>query len=117
MSSNTFCSICNKDINEKPWMTLNHKFNNQEFTYCCSYICSKKISNIVGEKYFHKVVNKEDFDMLFPIIKPINKPTYVEFTNTDYQEIMDEIKEEERIQQLEEDFNSSDGYSSEEIYE
>ena len=116
---NKCCCICQKNMDDiqKPWMILNHKYNNQDLTYCCSYICSKRITDVVGKFYSHKVINKEDFNMLFPIIKPINESNHINITNIDYETIQDEIDEEERIRNLEEEYYSSDDYSSEEFYE
>lgn len=115
---NKCCCICQKNMNDiqKPWMSLNHKHNNQNITYCCSYICSKRITDVVGKYYFDKVINKEDFNMLFPVIND-KKENHNFTTIIDYETIQAEIDEEERIKQIEEEYYSEDDYSSEEFYE
>jgi hypothetical protein len=116
---NKCCCICQKNMNDekKPWMILNHEYNHQTITYCCSYICSKRIEHVVGKYYSHKVINKEDFNMLFPILND-KKENNSFNTNMDYETIQDEIDEEERIFKMEEEFyDSCGGYSSEEFYE
>ena len=100
-------------------MTLEFKHENNEFIYCCSYICNKGVAAVTGERYFHLLVNKEDFDFLRPVLNNKKETNKYSIDNEyDKEQIMDEIYEEERMRQLEEEYyDSSDDYSSEEFYE
>ena len=52
------CSVCKKVKREKPWMI----YNDDKRLNICSYICYNKCDNI----RYENVVNKGDFDTLFP---------------------------------------------------
>ena len=114
---NNSCIICKKIINEKPWMSLTFKHENNNQIHCCSYICSKGIKKIVGGRYLHLILNKEDFDFPIPMIYH-KKDVHIIENDADREELMNEINKEERIREQEEEYyeNESD-YSSEEFYE
>ena len=68
------------------------------------------MSTLVGKNYIEKVINKEDFNYLFPIIHN-NKPI---ITNSyEREDILDEIKQEEqRMEELEYEYEQSSSSDS-----
>lgn len=86
------CSICKKEIEGKPWISI--QCDKDCIIHGCSYICNKKMSLLVGKNYLDKVINKEDFNYLFPIIR---ESTSTKTVNTfEREELLNEIEEEER---------------------
>ena len=63
----THCSHCSKEIYGKPWMSLGGE--NQK--HLCSYICYRR----EPPSTWSQVLNKEDFNTLFPVLrKSLRKP-------------------------------------------
>ena len=112
---NTICVMCKKQavdpITGKPWITI--KCEGDSVVHGCSYICTNKIDQVVGKKYWDRVVNTEDFPTLRPMIHKKNTPEEA-ITDNDLEELMEEINEEDRIQQIEWDYEQS---SSEDDWE
>ena len=103
---NTICVMCNKQIEGKPWITI--RCEGDSVVHGCSYLCTNKI---VGwgdgtRRYWDRVVNLEDFPTLRPMIHQKNTPEET-ITDNDLEELMEEINEENRIQQMEQDYEQS----------
>ena len=107
------CCMCFKKIDGKPWMSV--KTLEEKPVSCCSYLCSQSIDRVVGKQYLNRIINKEDFNHITPITRRSNTNKYDSLiTNTERQEILNEIiLEEQRMNQLEEDYYN-ESYSSEE---
>lgn len=101
------CMHCKKEIIGKPWITVSYPEDNYTF-YGCNYICSNRLSNYIGHGYWENVVNKEDFPGPRPVFQSNIKNDIT--VNFGIDDIRKEIEyEEERINQIEAEYN----YSSE----
>jgi len=96
--------MCEKQIEGEPWITI--KCEGDSVVHGCSYLCTNKIDQVVGKKYWHRVVNQEDFNDIRPIIQQMNTPEEA-ITDNDLGELLEEINEEQRIQQIEWDYEES----------
>ena len=104
--SNVECLHCNKIINGKPWISVNYK---KGVVYGCSYSCSVRLNQHIGNGYWKDVINKEDFNEPRPVLtyKPKKHITF-----DDLSEIKRELEEEEeRVRKIEEDFDLSSSNS------
>ena len=109
----TQCSCCENFIFGKPWLSINKRYNNRPTVDVCSYLCSKEVNEIVGDKYWDKVINKEDFNVsLIPVVK---EPKQVQFLDeSDMDDIKILLEQNEYIQDLESYQTESDEYFSDE---
>jgi len=108
------CCVCNKFISGKPWMSVTTEIN--QIKHCCSYICSNDIRRMVGHNYLERIVNKEDFQHVTPVVY---KKDPIIITDVERNQIKAEIeKEDQRIQMIEqlwhEENECSDNTSSDE---
>ena len=101
------CCVCNKFISGKPWMSVTTEFN--EIKHCCSYLCSNEIRRVVGYNYLERIVNKEDFQHVTPIVY---KKDPIVITDSVRNEIQAEIeKEEKRMEMIEQLWHEENNYS------
>ena len=109
------CLICQKEINEKPWITVQK--DGQKFIGC-SYSCGVNFHTKIGCGYWNYVVNKEDFNEPRPILNYQTKKDIT--TGFGMDDIREEIEEEEirmnLIEQEYEEYSSSEENFDEENY-
>ena len=101
----TLCVMCKEQIEGKPWITI--QCEGDSVIHGCSYLCTNKIAGWGDgtRKYWDRVVNKEDFPTLRPMIHQ-NTPEEA-ITDNDLEELMEEINEDDRIQQIEWEYGQS----------
>ena len=111
--SNVECLHCHKTIHGKPWISVNYK---KSVVYGCSYSCSVRLNQHIGNGYWNDIINKEDFNEPRPVSNYKSKKN---ITFDDLSEIKKELaEEEERVRKIEEDYDlSSSDYSDEENIE
>jgi len=108
MSEPLMCVMCKKEIEGNPWISV--QCDQDCIVHGCSYICSKTMDQVVGDKFWDKVINKDDFFQLYP---KLHKQTEtIDIThNFQKDEILREIQEEEewmRQMEMEDEETSSD---------
>ena len=105
----TVCSICKKQIVGKPWISI--QCDKDCIIHGCSYICNKQMGLLVGKDYIEKVINKEDFNYLFPRINN-NRRVSIETISHTREEILQEIEDEEqRMEELEWEYEQTSSES------
>ena len=93
------CAICQKTIEGKPWISIN--YDSETVIHGCSYICNTRMEQIVGKNHYEKVINKSDFNYLFPIIATSSKN--VDITHKiNREDLLREIEEEQAWVELKE---------------
>ena len=96
----SFCSICKKEIPGKPWISI--RCEKGCIIHGCSYLCNNRMSELVGNNFYEKVINKEDFNYLFPVLQGKKQDVSTNTYERDnlLQEIYDEQLETEQLEQL-----------------
>ena len=100
------CINCNKELEDKPWISVN--CDKGEVVHACKYSCAQRLKYYIGVGYWNRVINKEDFPGPRPVIQSRIREDIT--TNFGIEEIRLEIKEEEeRIQMIEDyEYESDD---------
>jgi len=103
------CIHCKSEIVGKPWISV--ACGKDDVVHACNYICSNRLGFYIGNGYWDRVLNKEDFPGPRPVIK--SAPRRDITVNFGIEEIRREIqKEEERMDMLEEyESDDSSNYS------
>ena len=109
------CLKCNKEICEKPWITIRLE---EDVVYGCSYLCAHQFKEIIGFGYWSNIVNKEDFNEPRPVFGYTNRISKGDITTGfGMDEITSEIQEEtKRIEMIEEEYEY-ESTSDEENYD
>ena len=99
------CAICQKMIEGNPWISI--RCDSETVIHGCSYICDTKMEQIVGNNYYDKVINKCDFNYLFPIITGSSKT--VDITHQiNMEDLLREIEEEQEwVELMEQEYEQS----------
>ena len=95
----SFCSICKKEIPGKPWISI--RCAKDCIIHGCSYLCHNRMGELVGNNFYEKVINKEDFNYLFPVLQDKKQDVSTNTYERDnlLQEIYDEQLETEQLEQ------------------
>jgi hypothetical protein len=94
------CNSCNCIKDGKPWISVN--FPNKTY-YSCSYLCNRKMEDVLPKNYYPLIINKEDFNEPMPVMR--SKPKYEPFNflteteindlnNDEYTKYTDNLNEE-----------------------
>ena len=94
------CNSCNCIKGGKPWISVN--FPNKTY-YSCSYLCNRKMEDVLPKNYYPLIINKEDFNEPMPVMR--SKPKYEPFNflteteindlnNDEYTKYTDNLNEE-----------------------
>lgn len=99
------CAICQKMIEGDPWISI--RCDSETVIHGCSYICDTKMEQIVGKNYYDKVINKGDFNYLFPIITGPSK--ILDITHQiNMEDLLREIEEEQEwVELMEQEYEQS----------
>lgn len=121
------CSHCSKEISGKPWMSLqqsiqqsnqqsnqqNNQQNNQK--HLCSYICYRR----EPDSTWSQVLNKEDFNTLFPVIRTTttSEPFHylrhndlLQMSDTDISEYYERLDEERMMNPIATEIHETQEY-------
>lgn len=120
VSETPVCIHCKCNIEGKPWITVDLNESTEEYTvenifHACKYMCSRNLKYHIGNGYWDKVVNKEDFPGPRPVSRFQGKKDIT--VNFGINEILSEIvKENKRMDMIEAEYYDNDNFSDEDIY-
>lgn len=107
------CEHCSKEISGKPWMSLQR--DDQQSNHLCSYICYRR----APDSTWSQVLNKEDFNTLFPVIRitTTSEPFHylrhddlLQMSDTDISEYYDRLDEERMMNPIATEIHETQEY-------